>query len=342
MAAADRHTRTSVIEALLDDPHGWEFFQIVRLLELAHPDRIGVGLGPDPARETLRFRADPRLSFPPSEVTEVVAGEDEGRAPFELTVSFLGLIGSQGPLPRVDSERVLRRLQRKDRALADFLDIFHHRLVALLYRARQKHRPAMRIQPPESSPMATALFSSMGLGSAELRRLAALPERALLGFAPLLALGQRSAVGLERLLSSFFNLSVRVEQFVGVWREVEPQDRTAIGRPGLNRTLGQGAMLGRRAWQQDGTVEIQVGPMPLERYRGLLPTRSTLDALFDVCTLYLREADDVRVRLLLAHEQVPDLQDGGPGPEGRTPDSDGRHGWVAPTRPTPAVRIRVR
>jgi type VI secretion system protein ImpH len=316
MASADRNERASLVEALLDDPHSWEFFQVVRILERAAAERMGVGLGPDPEREAVRFRADPRLSFPAYEVTRVEREQDDD--PYEVTVSFLGLVGTQGPLPRADTERVLRRLQRRDRGLADFLDLFHHRLVSLFYRARQKHRAALRIQPPERSPMAAALFASMGLGWPELRKAAPLPERALLGHAALLANRQRSAVGLERMLRRYFGVPVRVAQFVGAWRAIEPGDRTAIGLGGRHRTLGRDAMVGARMWQQDGTIEVEFGPLSLEQFREFLPGGSRLQAAFELVELYVRDACDVRLRPVLAAEEVPRLRLGG---------EDARLGW---------------
>lgn len=316
MAPADRHERTALVDALLDDPHGWEFFQVVRLLERAASERIAVGIAPDPEREAVRFRADPRLSFPAAEVTDVRRDDDAN--PYEVTVSFLGLVGSQGPLPRIDTERVLRRLQRRDRGLVDFLDLFHHRLVSLFYRARQKHRPALRIQPPEASPIAAALFATMGLGWPELRRAAPLPERALLGHAALLANRQRSAVGLERMLRRYFGVPVRVAQFVGAWRAIEPADRTAIGRGGRHRALGRGAMLGARVWQQDGTLEVELGPLDLDEFRGFLPGGTRLQAAFELSELYVRDACDVQLRPVLAADEVPPVRLG---------HGDARLGW---------------
>jgi type VI secretion system protein ImpH len=48
--------------------------------------------------------------------------------------------GPSGVLPYNYTELVIDRLRNKDRALAEFLDIFHHRMISLFYQAWEKYR----------------------------------------------------------------------------------------------------------------------------------------------------------------------------------------------------------
>jgi predicted component of type VI protein secretion system len=106
-----------------------------------------VGEDYSPSEEIVRFRAHVSHSFPPSEIVSFhlppKSGESEAARPPEMVISFLGMIGPQGVLPQHYTQLVIDRVRRKDHALRDFLDIFHHRLVSLFYRAWEKYRVAI-------------------------------------------------------------------------------------------------------------------------------------------------------------------------------------------------------
>ena len=55
------------------------------------------------------------------------------------------------------------RLRNKDTAAAAFLDLFQHRLLALLYRAQRKYRVADPFAEPEHSPAEVILRGIAGL-----------------------------------------------------------------------------------------------------------------------------------------------------------------------------------
>src|SRR5690606_35714064 len=132
MAGTRRRTAAALIRRLLREPHRFDFFQAVRLLEFMQPGREPVGGGRAAGREAVRFRSAHSLAFPASDVVEINPPRAEGDVP-EMTVSFIGLAGANGPLPRPFAELVVERIARKDRGLRDFLDIFHHRLISLFY-----------------------------------------------------------------------------------------------------------------------------------------------------------------------------------------------------------------
>ena len=115
---------------------------------------LSVAEGGDPTAEAVRFRSTFSLAFPPSDVvaienvkTESIEDEFEQlirRANGEektptVTVSMFGLGGAHGPLPHLMTEWVLER-SRARLFLRDFLDIFNHRLVSLLFRVRRSCR----------------------------------------------------------------------------------------------------------------------------------------------------------------------------------------------------------
>src|SRR3982751_3055567 len=82
-----------------DEPHQFEFFQAVRLLEKIFRDRKPVGGEALPAEEVARFRSRVSLEFPASEIHEIreIDIENDGRL-VELHVNFMGVAGVNGAL----------------------------------------------------------------------------------------------------------------------------------------------------------------------------------------------------------------------------------------------------
>jgi type VI secretion system protein ImpH len=139
----------AVEDWLFAEGHSFDFFQAVRLLEMIHANGptshgerlVSPGQGADPAKEIVYFRSAVKLDFPASDVEHVKRRTDmpqreQPKAPAEMTVNFLGLAGGLGALDIPSTELVLERASHNDKALRDFLDIFNHRLVSLLYRIR--------------------------------------------------------------------------------------------------------------------------------------------------------------------------------------------------------------
>jgi type VI secretion system protein ImpH len=294
-----------VRDLLFEEEYRFDFYQAVRLLELLSPDAGPVGEGTEPADEVVRFRSATGLGFPASDVVRLGASAD-GRGPWEMTVSFLGLAGGLSPLPRPFTELVLERTARRDTALRDFLDIFNHRLVSLMYRVRKKHRLALATVSPERTELAGHLYALMGLGTPGLRGRLGVDDRSLLEYAGLLAQHPRSMTGLEQLLTDYFGVPVRGEQFRGRWLELEEDQRTRIGRLGENHALGESAVLGTRVWDQQGSFELRVGPLTLEQLRDFLPTGTAFRPLCELTRFYVGTELDFTIRLLLKADEVPE------------------------------------
>jgi type VI secretion system protein ImpH len=232
--------------------------------------------------------------------------------PVEMTVNVLGLAGVLGPLPSAITELILERSFRKDTAFRDFLDLFNHRLVSLLYRARKKYRPALDPKAPDRGRVATVLYSLIGLGTPHLRGRLGIPDRALLPYAGFLADRPRSTVGLVRILEDCFAVPAEVAPFQGRWQALDDEDLTRLGR--RNHVLGGmdgGAVLGRQVWDQAARFELRLGPMTLERFRSFLPDGDAFKPLVAVTRFYVREELGFAIRLTLQAAEVPELRLGG-------------------------------
>jgi type VI secretion system protein ImpH len=319
MAANDRRSAASIIDRLVSTPYRFDFYQAVKLLELVGrrraPSRRGatgvdveetaVGRGVYPELESVRFRTNIDRGFPASSIQSIDAPSEHDAA-YTMVVNFLGLTGANGPLPTPYAELVAERVARHDDGFRDFLDIFNHRLVSLMWRIRRKHRFTLDTASPEKNAFAGYLYSLFGLGTAAVRQRLEVPDRALLYYTGLLAQQPRSMTGLERLLSDYFGVPAKCLPMKGGWYELAEDQLTRIGTRGKNQHLGRGAVLGTRTWSQNWRFEIELGPMGIGKYRELLPLGAGYPRLCSLIRFYVGSDLDFGVRLKLEAAEVPD------------------------------------
>jgi type VI secretion system protein ImpH len=306
MAAPRRHEDASVEGRLRREPHRFDFFQAVRVLEASYREkartdrrweREAVGHDAAPAREVVRFRAHASLSFPPGEIAALEQPrpegvEDEWRLPpLEMTVSFLGLTGPTGALPDHYTATLIARMRKRDNSMRRFFDLFNHRATSLFYRAWAKYRfgcgyeSAARGAGPDHLPT-WYLFSLLGLGTDHLRARSRVPDEAFLYYGGIFARRGASAVSVERMLAEYFELPVEVHQFEGEWLHLRREDRTRLPSSeelrGRHNRLGVDTVLGQQAWDVRGKVRLRVGPMDYAQYSGFLPGGAAMSEITDL------------------------------------------------------------
>jgi type VI secretion system protein ImpH len=321
---------TSVADWLYREPYGFDFFQAVRLIELAAQAlapagaHASIGEGSEPARESLRFRSGVGLDFPASDVADVRPPIRKGEgAAARMTVNFMGLAGATGPLNTPSTELIIEREFHGDDAPRDFLDIFNHRLVSLLYRTRKLHRVALDNSEPGEDRVASYLYSVAGLGTSGLRDRTQVKDRALLFYAGLLGQQPRSMAGLEAILSHYFGARAVGVPFKGRWHDLEESQWTRIGETGRNMTLGVDAVVGKRVWDAQGEFEMELGPLTLEQFEDFLPTGWAFRPLCDLVRFYVGDELDFSFRLKLAASEIPAAW----LPQRRDPDDQARRRW---------------
>lgn len=303
MAAYGWRRRRAVDQGLFEEGHLFSFLQAVRLLETMHPGRTPPGEGIDPASEVVRFRSAVRLDFPPGDVEEI---KNANGKPAEMTVNVMGLAGVHGPLPPSFTELAMERAFSGDRALRDFLDLFNHRLVSLLYRARKKYRPALDPGAPGKGRIASVLLGMVGLGTPHLQERMGIQDRTLLSYAGFLLAKPRPTVGLVRMLEDCFGVRVEIAERKGSWHDIEEGDVTRLGRQ--NHALGTSTILGSRVWDQAARFEARLGPLTYEQFLSFLPEGHAHRPFAAVVRFSVREELGFGLRLTLKAGEVPDLR----------------------------------
>lgn len=314
-----RSDRT-VREQLHRSGYRFGFYQAVRLLERDASEKPAMGEGSAAEREPVRFSANVSLAFPASEISDITPGGAPD-LPVRMAVNFMGLAGSIGPLPAPYTELILERRRHRDTALKDFLDIFNHRLISLLYRVRKIHRPGFDLAHPSKSRFSGYFLSLMGLGTPGLQDRMEVSDRALLHYTALLAQQPRSMSGLTTLLSDYFKVPVAGRQLKGQWFRLDADQLTRIGRTGQNQILGRGTLLAFRVWEQQSRFELYFHSLNLDTFLSFLPPGPAWRPLCQLTRFYTGMAQDFFFRLTLGPESVPRARLGTAG--------GARLGWTA-------------
>jgi type VI secretion system protein ImpH len=315
----------AVREMLEKEPYCVQFFQAVRLLERLYPDLKPVGLFVSPSTEVVQFSSVPTLAFPASEIQDLQPGKD-GRP--HMFVNFMGLSAAVGVLPHAYTEFLLERARAKDRSVADFFDVFNHRIISLFYRGWQKYRFYIAYERTGASDdvISARLLDLIGLGTASLTRRMDIADDACLYYVGLLSQRRPTAQGLKQLIEDYFSVPVSIEQFTGTWRRLPPGNLTFLRDTGaFCEQLGMGTIVGDEAYDQHGAITIRLGPMSFDRYREFLPGARASIELRSWLRLYTNREFDFVVQLVLERKEVPRMQ---MGEEGVTASRLGLVSWV--------------
>ncbi|MBY4897513.1 type VI secretion system baseplate subunit TssG [Cupriavidus sp. AU9028] len=364
MRTAKRRIDPGVIRRLLAQPYRFQFFQAVRLLELLFARDAGVdgkaGRQADTPEHRLasrmRFPNAVSLSFPASEIARIEASglpaaaleddeafrqalEAQGIDTVTLTPAFFGLLGGQGALPLHYTEIVAEReTMRRDGAARAFFDIFSNRAAALFYQAWKKYRLPFHYEVDRSRHYLPLLLSLGGTGDGAVRGAmrrgpGTVHDEALAGYATALRQRPMSAAYLQQVLTDYFRVPVRIEQFVGGWYRVPEAQWSRLG--GANGVLGATALAGQRVWQRDLRVRVWIGPLSRQRYQAFLPGAAGAFALRKMLMALGGATQEYEVRPILRREDVRGCSLGGSGG-----GAGGRIGWDAfiASRPAPHDR----
>lgn len=295
--------RPPLPERLRDRPGDFSFYQAVRLLGRIYGCTEPLGAFTHPLAEPVRLSSESSLGFPVSEIATIE--ERAGDQP-RMTVTFFGLTGTLGTLPTRYSELVNERVAAHDATLRDFLDIFNHRFVSLLYRAWEKYRFPIAYERGGKDPFQGYLLNLIGLGTKGLSNRQAIPDQALICYEGLLAQYPRSASALCQILQHYFEIPVSIEQFAGGWRPLDSASRTSLdGKRSASEQLGIGFVLGDEVWDMQTVVRLRLGPMPLTKYKGFLPDGDAYESLRGLCRFFCGEDLDVEAQLVLDRSDAP-------------------------------------
>lgn len=309
MAQTKRKSGIELEKAIGSAPYDWNFFGLVRELDRHfRQQNMAVertGFSYKIKTDALRFRQSPSLAFPPSDVAGYRPGNPED--PSELTVHCFGLLGCSGPMPLFLTEYVFKRVNHhKDHALKDFLDIFHHRMISMYYRAWAINQIAVN-RDWEEDPFSGYLESLIQNRGTACDRTDDISNDARLYYSGRLIQKEMNGEGLCAILSDYFNTSVKMEQFTGQWISIPNEDQFRLGKSEDTGLIGQTCIVGRRVWDINQKFKLILGPMKLKSYEKLVPGSRGFAHLKAWIDSYVGMSFDWDVQLILKGEEIPDF-----------------------------------
>jgi type VI secretion system protein ImpH len=373
MGPQSRREDAPLNERLWNHSGDFDFFQAVRLMvrmaergvlpgENGAPTkdtarrmrRKPVGQDFAPGEEVVRFRSVASHTFAATEIAKLAKRREPEAAaetpvdiratrsrptqpPLEMFVTFVGLFGPSGVLPQHYTSHIIERIKDKDYALADFLDLFNHRVTSLFYRAWEKYRfpvgfERFRLAPQhdERDDLFTAsLYSLIGFGTEGLRERQQFDDETLLYYGGHFAHQPRNAVSLETIVSDYFGLHVEVGQFQGQWLMLAMHDQsalpTAMQPKGLNCELGVSVIAGERVWDVQSKFRHRIGPVGYREFCRLMPSGDMLRPLCQLTQTYVGPQFDFDVQPILKAEEVPWCRLGG---DDEAPARLGWNTWI--------------
>jgi type VI secretion system protein ImpH len=330
-AAAD----VAGLQPVLGNARRYSFFQLVDLIHRHHGDDQERGRDDQPRQERIRFSSSAGLGFPGSDVVSALSPEHE-HAPYQMEVSFLGLHGSQSPLPGYYLEDLAWEAGQDLGIRRHFLDFFNHRLVTLFHRTWRKYRYYVRFRPGAADGFSDLIYALAGLGDSRLREATPVNWSKMLAYSGLMAGRSRSPEVVSGIVGHCFDLDdVSIEQWVLRKVAIADDQQTRLGQS--NATLGNDTLVGSQIRDRSGKFILRIRNLSRQRFADFLPNGQDHQRLVKLVEFATREQLAYDLELQMRAQDIRPMQFG----------QDVRLGWnsfVTPekSRRRPVVRIQIR
>lgn len=294
---------------LTENAQEWSFVTAIRTIE-AFSECEEVGYTRRPHHEAVRFRSNPSLGFPSSDIKKIEYHPDErnGLGRFEVMVNFMGLSGAGSPLPNFYLEEISREIDdKKLSALRPFFDFFSHRIISFTYRAWKKYRYFENFQPGASDRFSKMMFSMIGIDQRLMEIEPNIQWSRLLAYSGFICSKRRSPEILAGVLKHAFDLS-NVEIIEYVFRKVEiPEDQKwCLGV--RNGVLGEDMVLCDRVPDISSKFIIQINDLKVDQFRRFLPSGDLYNPLRHLVEFMITDQFAYDIELNIVKAEAPPMQ----------------------------------
>lgn len=284
---------SKIMEELQTKPGKYAFVQAVHLA-MRYLRMQGLPAG----EEVWRFSVNPSLAFPPSDIESLsFTIPEEGAARVDMMLNLLGLHGADSPLPAYFTEHVTQHRDDPD-PLRDFLDLFNHRLIPLLFAVWGKYRYYARYEAAADDILSQHFFGFIGAGVRETRAARAIQWPRLMAYMGLIALNGEAAGSLESILRHYFKHDeICIIPCIRRWVRIPEDQQTQVGIQ--NDIPGENFILGDAVQDQTGKFRIRIENLDWGGFISFLPCNDKFSELKAVVNFVLKSrlSFDVELRL---------------------------------------------
>jgi len=221
---------------------------------------------------------------------------------FVLTSNFLGLTGSVSPLPLYVADEAISpdgdgELKR------DFLDIFHHRLLGLLYRGVCKSDIAGQYSKDREDLWSRRLLALLGVWDPLAQMPPSFTTIDILRAAPILATQVRSARSIAQMLDIVLEpylgaARCEIEQLIGEWTTLDPSQQMFLGQ--RCSELGVSSVIGVQCLHRASKARIKIGPIDKNNFRPFLEDGQAFRIAHDALATFVQDPIDFELDLVIA------------------------------------------
>ena len=232
-------------EGLLDVMEGQvasaNVYRFCQLLEHVLVDQPPLGSTAHPGDDGVRFRPDPGMGFPASELKAIEFDDACPDRPITVRTRLLGLYGVDSPLPTAYLDDIAQRREGHE-AIEAFLDIFNHRVFTQFYRIWRKYSYPATFEAGGRDATSQCLLGLIGLGVPGTAERIATPMSRFLALLSVMRLPTRNAEGIAALVKL---LAPSTQAYVtGHWPQRVVLQRLASLAIDSPVSLSQGTPLG--------------------------------------------------------------------------------------------------
>lgn len=297
---SDKKVRDAVDRMLLK-AHQYSYFQLLELIYQVHGDDLEQRPLCAETRKRLRLEVSPKLSFP---VADVLSAERIGDERYRIQASFLGLHGTDSPLPSYYLDEVAYEHAQNIGVRPAYFNFFNHRLHTLLHQGWRKYRYYRRFQPGATDGFSRYIFAMIGLDDAALRGATPLPWSRLLSFVGLIASRSRSPGMVAGMIAHCFDLhDVTIREFEKRKVQIPQSQRNGLGS--RNCTLNDNFLVGGTTESRSSKFTIVIAGLDQQQFREFLPSGDNYHRLARLVEFLLRDVGAYDLELRMRAEEAP-------------------------------------
>ena len=264
------------------------------------------GLPEAHAFELIRFKTNPSLAFPGSDIQDIKFYYYKNYLMAEMTLNMMGLYGSSSPLPSWYAEAALGDSTGATQ-LRGFLDLFNHRIQRLIQGAWKKYRYPASFRAGATDIFSSRMFALVGLGHQPLRTNRRLNWNRLLPYIGLLNQRSHSASLITSVLRYYFQHSaITIKQCVVSYLKIPQPQQSRLGQ--TSHQVSSTAILGKRVRDRSASFRICITDLDWEPFHEFLPGSKNYNALNELVRFSLKDPLNYEIELTLKKDVVKPLK----------------------------------